>query len=165
MPALADPPTMSLDPEDLEHAAGRRTADDHARSLGRLGLDAVGAQLATLNATVAALQGELYRSLNGLEKVTEKGLENVGVRLDKLEARMGEQETAQAVQQARVEALETWRREEEKRQNQEAQQIAGSVGQLQRDSATLATWQILVAAVIGTLGLLGTIAGIVSAVS
>lgn len=124
---------------------------------------AVAAQLATLNATVAALHGELYRSLNGLEKATERGFDGVGRRLDKLEDRMGGAERFNAAVEARVSALESdgaaiMVRDESDRRAVQIQRDALAEG-----AQKFAVWQILLGVALGLVGLVGTISAIVSA--
>lgn len=167
MAAVADPAAvqMSVDDFDPGNGPGRRSADQQLFGIGQLGASAIGAQLGQVNASLASLQTELHRSLNGLEKVVDRGLESLALRMDRQEARQTESEKLAAASMARLEALEEWKRDEEKRQNAEARDAAASTAQLQKDSARLATWQILVAVFVGMLGLVGTIAGIVSALS
>jgi hypothetical protein len=124
---------------------------------------AVAAQLATLNATVAALHGELYRSLNGLEKATEKGFEGVGTRLDKLEDRAGNVDKVLAAMEERIRVLEASERADQAAARQAAVSTAAENATLSANNTRFTVWQILLGAALGLVAVLGTIFGIVSA--
>lgn len=128
-------------------------------------LQALGASVAAMNAQVASLQAELFRSLNGVEKVTEKGFESVGKRLDKMEERQLTAEKRAERTDARLEVLEEKARERDQT-DKEASTIAHARSAKLEDEATrFAVWQIIVAAIIGTLTAVGTLFGIIAVVT
>ena len=87
--------------------------------------------LEVINYQVGALQTSLDKGLFALERTVEKGFEGVDRRLSRIEERQTVMERQQERSDARLEALEEFRREQEARDN--------DLASMQRQELKLAT--------------------------
>lgn len=76
------------------------------------------ADLSVLQYQVGALQTALDRGIGGIEKTMDKGFESIGVRLDRFEERLKTIEERQAFDAARLKALEQFREEQDRREDE-----------------------------------------------
>lgn len=118
--------------------------------------------LAVLQYQVGTMKESLDRGLGGLEKLIDRGFDQVGNRLDKVETEMKTIQERQAFDAARLKALEEFRKEVEGRTAEQARQSEASL-RLAREGAT--EWLIVRRVAIAVGGIAAAAASIAGTVS
>lgn len=111
---------------------------------------------------VGALQSALDRGLGALDKTIEKGFDSINVRIDKLDARMATVEERQAFDAARLKALEQFRAEADRREDERRKLAEAEARQLVDESQQAKVVRTIVMLAVATLGVVGTIVAIVT---
>lgn len=112
--------------------------------------------LNVINYQVGALQTALDRGLGALERVIEKGFDNIDRRLSRIEERQASMEKRQERSDARLDALEEFRREQESAEKDVAILQRAELKLATDGSETARIWRTIAIITVGSLAALGT---------
>ncbi len=114
------------------------------------------ATLEVIQFQVGQLQASVDRGLASLERTQERGIDELKDSLRKQGDRLGSIEQTLVKHTGKIEALETFRREQEERDEQTYRRAVD-------ESATARIWRVMVVVGIGVLTVAGTVMSILAA--
>lgn len=118
--------------------------------------------ISVLQYQVGALQSSFDRGIGALDKTMEKGFDSLNARIDKLDARMATVEERQAFDAARLKALEQFREEQDRREDERRKQAEAEARVAVDESQQARVVRTVVMLAVGLVGVIGTVVAILS---
>lgn len=123
------------------------------------------ADLSVLQFQVGSMQTALDRGIGALERSMDKGFDQMLGRLDGIEGRLKMVEERQAVDSGRLQALERFRQDSEERDQARISERESRYADALDGSQTARTLRLIGSLVIAAIAAIGTIVGIVAALT